>query len=563
MKIFKEQLVSANPPPNDRRWIFVPYDQLSYRIGPLSREAPEELGIILVENPWKAARRPYHRQKLALVLANLRHFALEQARRGVAVRHVVAHSPYREALRPLVRDLGPLRVMEPAERELRADLEPLIDDGGLEIVPHEGWLTSREQFVDGAGREPPWRMDGFYRRVRRDTGLLMEDGKPIGGKYSFDADNRQTWRGEPPAPEPPRFRPDEITREVGELIEARFARHPGELDLNALPASRGQVDRLWRWARESCLEHFGPYEDAMSTASSGLFHTRVSPLVNLHRLLPRQVVDDVAALDAPLASREGFVRQVIGWREFMRHVHLATDGFRELPEKPSETAETPGDGGWQRWADRRWEREPSGHGTSPDGGARPSHLAADFDLPPAFWGEPSGLDCLDRVVADVWREGWSHHITRLMVLANLATLLDVDPRQLTDWFWVAFIDAYDWVVEPNVLGMGTFAVGELMTTKPYVSGSAYIDRMSDFCRACRFDPKRDCPIKFLYWAFLDRHRGRFEDNPRLALPLKNLARRKSERRAEDRRIFRLVRERLAAGEELDPEDLAPTPSRTA
>jgi len=168
--------------PSDERWrarVFVPYDQLTHRVGPLARGAPEQVGIVLVESPWKARRRPYHEQKLALVLANLRHFALEQAERGVAVRHVVHDGPYRDALRPLVQELGVLRVMRPAEGELRIDLAPLVDEGLLEEVAHEGWLTTREDFDEACG-EAPWRMDAFYRHMRRRTGILMADGKPVG-----------------------------------------------------------------------------------------------------------------------------------------------------------------------------------------------------------------------------------------------------------------------------------------------------------------------------------------------------------------------------------------------
>ena len=162
------------------------------------------------------------------------------------------------------------------------------------------------------------------------------------------------------------------------------------------------------------------------------------------------------------------------------------------------------------------------------------------------------VGCLDCVVADVWTEAWSHHITRLMVLCNLATLLEVDPRQLTDWFWIAYADAYDWVVEPNVLGMGTYAVGGLFTTKPYVSGANYIHRMSDYCAGCRFDPKANCPITRLYWSFLERNREHFKGNPRMGLVMRNLERRSEKEKTEDRRAFELVRRKLAGEEELHP-----------
>jgi deoxyribodipyrimidine photolyase-related protein len=550
MKRFRHRLSELNPRPTDRRWLFIPYDQLSDEIGPLSRESPESLGIVLVESSEKASRRPYHRQKLALVLANLRHFALEQAERGVAVRHVATDESYGEALRPVAAELGALRVMEPAERELREELAPLVDDGALEVLPHEGWLTTPSQFRSSTKNGPPWRMDAFYRLVRRETGVLMDDDKPVGGKFSFDAENRKPWRGKPAAPEPPRFEPDELTREVGELIESRFSRHPGRLNLETLPASRDDAGKLWAWALDECLEHFGPYEDAMSTRSRGLFHTRVSALVNLHRLLPRDLVDKVAGLDAPLASREGFIRQILGWREFMRHVHRETDGFRGLGGDEPPMSDRPGDGGWERWSGKAWHQ--TGTHASFANGAVPSALEADMDLPAAFWGAPSGLACLDRVVAEVWEDAYSHHIPRLMVLANIGNLLGVNPRQLTDWFWVAFADAYDWVVEPNVLGMGTYAVGGLFTTKPYVSGANYINRMSDYCETCRFDPKTDCPITRLYWSFLERNRSHFEGNPRMGLVMRNLERRSEEEKTLDRSVFESVQQTLAGRDELHP-----------
>ncbi len=551
MTTFVERLEATNPSPDDRSWVFVPYDQLSDEIGPLAQEPAKALGVIVIESAAKAARRPYHQQKLALVLSNLRHFALEQAERGVAVKYLTTGGSYGEALEDVAGDLGEVRVMEPAERELRVELAPLVESGLVKVVPHDGWLTTREQFERSTRKGPPWRMDAFYRLVRKETGVLVEDDKPVGGKWSFDAANRKRWPGEPEAPEPPSFEPDDVTREVGELITTRFSNHPGRIDLSALPATRRDASRLWSWAVDNCMEHFGPYEDAMSVESKSLFHTRVSPLLNLHRLLPSKLVRKAAELDAPLQSREGFIRQILGWREFMRHVHDATDGFRDLPNRKVAVKKRPGDGGWARWTGEEWphrEDSPSGMG-----GAVPSELDGDWPLPATFWGQTSGLACLDRVVHDVWDDAYTHHIPRLMVLANLGTLLGVRPRELTDWFWVAFADAYDWVVEPNVLGMGTFALGDLFTTKPYVSGANYIHKMSDFCNDCRFDPKSTCPITPLYWAFLERNRERLQGNPRMSLPLRNVERRAEEQRKKDRQVFERVRDHLDRGEELDSE----------
>ncbi len=518
-KALKERLAGRS---RDRsRWVFVAYDQLTDRVGPLSRCSPEETAVVLVETTHKGKRRPYHKQKLAWILANQRHFALELARKGYFVEYLLGDRDYGELLEPLASERGPLVMMEAAERELRESLKPLIDEGLVEVVAHEGWLTTTEQFRRSQRGEPPWRMDAFYRLLRRETGILMDDDGPRGGKFSFDEENREPWSGEPPAPEPPTFEVDEITAEVGELIRREFADHPGHLDLTRVAATVEDAQEWWRWAKERCLTHFGPYEDAMSSKSRTIFHTLVSPLINLHRLLPREVVGDVEELEIPLASKEGFIRQVLGWREFIAHVHRETDGFRDLPE-----------------------------------GYEENYLGADFDLVPAYWGDdPSGLRCLDEAVASVVEEGYSHHITRLMVLSNIATLLDLSPRQVTDWFWVMYVDAYDWVVEPNVLGMGMFALGDLFTTKPYVSGSNYIAKMSDYCGDCAFDPKKNCPLRSLYWAFLARHEERLDDLGRMGLMLGMMRKRSEERRARDAEIFEEVRRRLAAGKRLDLNEL--------
>ena len=553
MKRFREALArvqGTEAPGATRRWLYVAYDQLSHRIGPLAKMPPGEAGIVLVESPGKAGRRPYHKQKLFLVLANQRRFALEQGARGVRVHYVVAKEGegFAEPLARAAGALGPLSVMEPAERELRVELAPLVEGGQLMIEPHTGWLTTPEDFERGAGPAPPWRMDRFYRAVRRRTGILMEDGTFEGGRASFDGENRLPWPGDPPAPTVPRFPVGDIEEEVAELIESCFAHHPGQLDPTSVPTRQGQADELWAWAVEHCMVFFGPFEDAMSRTEASLFHTRISPLLHLCRLLPRDVVMDVATMEAPIASREGFVRQVLGWREFVRHVHRVTDGFRTLPEGTGYEPDPSGDAGWRGLAGRRWDGAPCG--------AAPSRLGSGGDLPPAYWGHPSGLECLDIAAGRVLSGGYGHHIERLMVLSNLGTLLDVSPRQLTDWFWSVYIDAYDWVVEPNVLAMGTFGAGPVMTTKPYVSGAAYIDRMGDFCGACAFHPKKNCPITRLYWAFFQRHGEALASNQRLSMALRNLQRRDEDKRAGDRRVFEYVSERLAVGEAVTPEGVA-------
>jgi deoxyribodipyrimidine photolyase-related protein len=567
VSIFSSTLRALNDrtaPP--RRFVFVPYDQLHQAFVP----ADEETGVVVVECPQKARRRPYHRQKLALVLTNLRHFALEAAAAGHRVVHVVSAGDYAQALEQCASQTGPVTCARPAERELRVELQPLVERGLVSWTVHPGWLSNDEDFAAASKTgAPPWRMDSFYRALRRRTGILMDGDKPRGGRFSFDGDNRQPYAGEPKAPALPRFVIDDVTREVVSLVESIYATHPGEIDAGALPATRADARTLWAWAKSQALPHFGPFEDAMSLSSRTLFHANISAVLNLHRLLPREVIDDVLTLDLPLSSQEGFLRQVLGWREFVHHVHEKTDGFRR----------------WSRAADT----SPSAATTTTTDS--PSYLGASEPLPAAFWpptqstnqtatkpmttdasstadpssspwqGAPSGLFCLDTVVRDVWETGYSHHITRLMVLANIATLLDIEPRALTDWFWAAYTDAYDWVVEPNVLGMGSFAVGDVMTTKPYVAGSAYIDKMSDYCGSCAFRPGKPvsaggCPLTSLYWAFLARHAEPLASVERMKLPLASARKRTAAQRVADEQVFAITRKTLAERRRLTPSSFA-------
>jgi len=551
------QLQRSSP----RRWLYVPYDQLSLELAPLD-QGSEAWGLIFIESGAWERLRPYHIQRVAALSLNQRCFALEAAEAGFSVQYHIHEEPLEEQLERLLEGQAlssPLALREPAERALRYALDPLRASGALEPLPHPGWLSSAEDFERAVGANPPWRMDTFYRAMRKQSGLLMEGGRPVGGKWSYDAENRKPWRGEPEAPELPRFEGDRVSSAPREGLEAwlkaAYPDHPGELDLGALPASLEEHEALWRWAKERALPHFGPYEDAMSARESTLFHTRVSLSVNLGRLSARRLVEEVERLEVSLAGREGFIRQLIGWREFVRHVHLRTDGHRRGLSGPERVAAQPGDAGISTWLGATWRSRPWREGAEAaeaegwrprpqrveDGGALPNAMsggrAEPRGLPAVYWGERSGLRCLDSVVADVWREGWSHHITRLMVLANWATLLGASPRELSDWFWVAYIDAFDWVVEPNVLGMATYATEGLMTTKPYVSGAAYVHKMSDYCEGCQYRPKAKrgderpaCPMTELYWDFLSRNRPALTGNHRVALPLASEAKRSAAQR---------------------------------
>ncbi len=502
----------------------MPYDRLHEGVGPLADGEPQDTVVVMMESRAKGTRRPYHKKKLTLVLSAMRHFALEQAERGCRVVYGASPASFGDGLLELQAKWGwkELMVNRPAERELRVELRT-AKEAGLRIraVRDTAWLSSTEDFEAVFGKPDVERMrqngpnqdgrlylmDRFYRHMRVKTGYLMEQanhGKPLGGKWNWDAENRRPYRNEVPVPARPTFAPDGITREVMELVEQRHPEHFGSTAGFDMPVTRRDAETAWRFSLTQLLPYFGPWEDAMNTEHPDLFHSMISALLNLTLLRARDVVEQMleahAAGAIPLQSAEGFLRQMLGWREFMRHIHEATDGYRRLLP-PQE---------------------------DPDAPARPSALDAHRPLPPVYWGTPSGMRCMDTVVAGVIERGWSHHITRLMVLSNLATLAGYEPRELCDWFWFGYVDAYDWVVETNVLGMSTFGDGGLTATKPYVSGAAYINRMSDFCGKCALDPKRStgtgsCPFTAMYWSFLERHADVLKDNRRMQMPLRSMA----------------------------------------
>jgi deoxyribodipyrimidine photolyase-related protein len=545
MPAFEKQIKAALPTASDianRRWIYIPYDRYTDRTGPLTEQSPSETGIVIVESTAKAFRRPYHKKKLVVLISNMRHFALEQQAKGVSVLYRFSDLSHGQALLELQRKhrLPALTCMTPAERELRLDLSSAEQSGlALNLVQDTTWASTLKDFLDTYGSFKPGKayvMDRFYRRMRHQTGILMQNARPVGGQFSFDADNRKPYRNEVPVPAIPPYPPDVVTQEVIDLVESTYGHHFGTTSHFDIPCTQTDCDLYWSFFLDHLLPNFGRFEDAMRDDHTQLFHSRASVLLNLGRLLALDLIRDVAGRAAtnmaPLASCEGFIRQLLGWREFMRHLHEQTDGYRLLANHIP-----------QEQHPRRQENSPdrtsaASHAykatAAPDpyAGATPSALHASLPLPAVYWGVKSGLRCIDTVVAQVIEEGWSHHITRLMVLSNLATLCGFSPRELTDWFWFAYVDAYDWVVEPNVLGMATYADGGLTATKPYVSGAAYINRMSNFCGRCQYDPKRSlgpdsCPFTALYWTFLERNEPTLANNFRLQMPY-NTLRKKSQ-----------------------------------
>lgn len=474
------------------RWVVVFYDQLR-PAHPLLTGPPADTGVIYIESSAKPARRPYAKQKLVLLLSAMRHDALTRGRAGHPVLYHYSSQWYDLALTELREQysLPHVEALTPAEAETREAVAALK---WLHLHPNTLFATDTAFYERVFPKPGGRRLETFYRAARTATGLLMDGRRPEGGAWNLDAENRKTWRGDPPAPARPVFPVDDITREVIELVNSRYPDAPGTTEGFNWPvtpeAAAATADAFFA----TRLASFGPYEDAIADTEPELFHSALSASINLGQLDPLALCRRAEAAyregGVPLASVEGFIRQILGWREFMRHVY---------DERRSMFAET-------------------------------NALDAHLPLPAWYWGKPSGMRCLDLTVRQVLDTGYSHHITRLMVLCNVATLLGVNPQALNEWFWTTYVDAYEWVVTPNVVGMGTYADGGLCATKPYISSGKYLQRMGpSVCAGCQFNPASTsgataCPLNHLYWDFLERQRDRLKTNVRMGIPLAALKR---------------------------------------
>ena len=468
------------------------YDQLR-PAHPLLTGPPADTGVIYVESSAKPARRPYAKQKLVLLLSAMRHDAEARGRAGHPVLYHYSSHWYDVALTEVREQysLSQVAALTPAEAETREAVATL---DWLHLHPNTLFATDTA-FYQKVFRKPGGRrLETFYRAARTATGLLMDGRLPVGGAWNLDAENRKTWRGDPPAPPRQTFPVDDITREVIDLVNTRYPDAPGTTAGFNWPVTPGEASALADAFVATRLASFGPYEDAMADTEPELFHSALSASINLGQLDPLALCRRAEAAyrngDVPLASAEGFIRQLLGWREFMRHVY---------DERRSMYAET-------------------------------NALEARLPLPSWYWGQASGMRCLDQTVRQVLDTGYSHHITRLMVLCNVATLLGVNPQALNQWFWTTYVDAYEWVVTPNVVGMGTYADGGVCATKPYISSGKYLQRMGpSVCAGCQFDPaittgETACPLNHLYWDFLERQRDRLRTNVRMGIPLAALKR---------------------------------------
>ncbi len=513
------------PQPHPRRLLLVLGDQLSLH-NPVLRDCdPDQDLVWMCEAADEATHVPSHKARTVLFLSAMRHFRDALRARGIPVHYHALEDQAATGLdQALAADLARLRpcavhLTEPGEHRVLTLLSDACRAAGIapRRVPDDHFLCSADDFQHWARGRKTLLMEHFYRHMRKREGLLMDaDGGPAGGAWNFDKANRKPFGRQGPGmlPAPLGFPPDAITREVMALVERRFPDAPGRLAAFDWPVTAEQAEAALGDFIDHRLAAFGPFQDAMWADEPWLYHARLSAAMNLKLLSPRRVIDAAvaahAARQAPIASVEGLVRQILGWREYVRGVY-----FREGPDYLTHNA-----------------------------------LNAHQPLPTLYWSGETDMACLRAVIGQVLDHGYAHHIQRLMVSGLFALLLGVQPRQIHAWYLAMFVDAVEWVEAPNTLGMSQFADGGLLASKPYAASGAYIQRMSNYCRGCRYNPKAAvgadaCPFTTLYWAFLDRHRARFANHPRTALMWRNLDRLDAERLAQIRAQADALRARFA------------------
>jgi deoxyribodipyrimidine photolyase-related protein len=451
--------------------------------------------VILIESLQYAKQRPYHRQKLVLIWSAMRHFAEHLRAKGWSVTYEIAED-FEAPLKAWVKKnkITELRVMAPNDRPFAQMIESLKLNCEIIFVPNNHFLWSEEEFKEWALAQKNLLMENFYRQGRKRFNILMEGNKPVGGKWNFDKQNRKPPKGKLNTADVLWFEPDKTTQEVIDWVKSPDFPAYGDAEPFRWAVTRQQALQVLDFFIQNRLPEFGPYQDAMVTGEETMWHAMLSPYLNIGLLQPLEVI--TAAEKAyyenklDLSSVEGFIRQVLGWREYMHGVynHMGAD-----------------------YPERNWFNH-----TQP--------------LPAFYWdAQKTDMNCLHQILMQVQRIGYAHHIQRLMVLNNFALIAGISPQEIEAWFHAAFIDAYDWVMQTNVIGMGQFADGGILASKPYAASANYVNKMSDYCGSCLYNHQertgeKACPFNFFYWDFLDRHRDQLKSQGRMSFVLGHLER---------------------------------------
>ncbi len=503
------------------RLVLVLGDQLSERGAALKAADKARDVVVMAEVADETAYVPHHPKKIALIFAAMRKFAAQLREDGWDVRYTElddtqnAGSICGELLRR-AEETGASEVIatEPGEWRLINALRhcPLK----VRLLEDDRFIAAHAMFDQWAEGRKALRMEYFYREMRRKTGLLMEGDDPAGGQWNFDHDNRK------PAPDavmhnPLWFEPDAVTKEVLDLVEERFPNNFGKLRPFGFATDRAQAQKALAHFIDHALPCFGDYQDAMLDGNRFLYHSLLSAYMNIGFLDPLEVCQAIEKAyekgDVPINAAEGFIRQIIGWREYVRGIY-----FREGPDYPDRNV-----------------------------------LKHNRKLPWFYWSAETDMRCVAKAVEQTRDEAYAHHIQRLMVTGNFGLLAGVDPHALHEWYLSVYIDAFEWVEAPNTVGMSQFADGGIIASKPYVSSGNYINKMSDHCKPCAYSVaaktgKNACPFNLLYWHFMDRHRDRFEGNPRMAQMYRTFDRMDADRRETVLREAQDFLDRMEAGE---------------
>lgn len=483
-------------------------DQLSRTASALREIDPARDVVLMVEVREETAYVRHHKQKIVLVLSAMRHFAKSLRAEGICVDYVRlddegnSGSFTGELGRALSRHrVDRIVVTEPGEWRVREMMQTWAKMFGRPVEIHEDdrFLCTRAEFANWAKGRKSFRMEFFYRQMRRKTGWLMNGDQPEGGQWNYDSENRKALPKHLAIPPRRSFAPDAITRDVMMLVGQRFTDNFGDLGSFGWAVTREDALEALRHFITNCLPQFGNYQDAMKSGEDMLFHAVLSPYLNIGLLGPGEVC--AAVLDAyhkgaaPLQAVEGFIRQILGWREYVRGIY--------------------------------WLQMPSY--------AQTNFFSAGRPLPEFYWTGETDMKCLRETIEATRRNAYAHHIQRLMLTGNFALLAGIAPTQVEEWYLSVYADAFEWVELPNTHGMALHADGGVLGSKPYVASGAYIDRMSDYCAGCAYDPKmkigsKTCPFNYLYWHFLIASEARLKSNPRMAMPYRTLARMTDERR---------------------------------
>jgi deoxyribodipyrimidine photolyase-related protein len=495
---------STSLPAKVRNLVLVLGDQLDAQSSALQGFDPAQDVVWMAEVREEATHVWSAKQRIAVFLSAMRHFADELRAQGLPLVYTALDAIDNQGTLALelaraIADLQPkgLVLTAPGDWRVLQSLRAVATQHHLplELRDDTHFFSTVRDFTEHAKGRKQLRLEYWYRELRKKHGILMEGKEPEGGQWNFDADNRESFgkAGPQNMPPPTRFAPDAITQDVIALVNHRFADHPGRLDSFGWPVTRAQALLALQAFVKERLPLFGQFEDAMWSGEAWLYHSHLSCALNLKLLQAREVVqaaeDAYRAGRAPLAAVEGFIRQILGWREYVRGIY-----WTQMPDYLERNA-----------------------------------LDAQAELPAWYWTGDTDMACLQDAIGQTLEHGYAHHIQRLMVTGLYALLLGVRPQAVHAWYLSVYVDAVEWVELPNTLGMGQFGDGGLMASKPYVASGKYIQRMSNHCKGCRYDPAQStgaqaCPFTTLYWEFLLRHEPLLKKNPRMAMQLKNLAR---------------------------------------